>query len=102
MLNITISVVIITVGTTCFVVGTIIGSGIFITANFMLVSVGSWCLSLITWALCGVAALFGALCWAELGTIFPKQGGTYIFIKKGLGDFPAFLYITTRFLHVIT
>ena len=83
------------VGTTCFVVGTIIGSGIFITANFMLVSVGSWCLSLLTWAVSGVAALCGALCWAELGTIFPKQGGTYIFIKKGLGDFPAFLYITT-------
>ena len=61
----------------------------------MLVSVGSWCLSLLTWAVSGVAALCGALCWAELGTIFPKQGGTYIFIKEGLGDFPAFLYITT-------
>eukprot|EP00092_Neocalanus_flemingeri_P030971 GFUD01033635.1.p1 GENE.GFUD01033635.1~~GFUD01033635.1.p1 ORF type:complete len:470 (-),score=82.28 GFUD01033635.1:92-1501(-) len=84
------------VGATSFVIGTIIGSGIFITANFMLRSVGSWGLSLIIWALSGVAALCGAICWAELATIFPKQGGTYIFIKEGLGDFPAFLYVSTR------
>ena len=76
--------------------GTIIGSGIFITANFMLKAVGSWALSLLVWLVSGLLALCGALCWAELATILPRQGGTYIFIKEGLGDFPAFLYITTR------
>ena len=86
----------VSVGATSFVTGTIIGSGIFITANFMLKDVGSWGLSLLVWFISGLLAMSGALCWAELATILPRQGGTYIFIKEGLGDFPAFLYITTR------
>ena len=90
---------IISVGATSFVTGTIIGSGIFITANFMLQAVGSWGLSLLVWWLSGVLAMCGALCWAELSTILPRQGGTYIFIKEGLGDYPAFLYIITRSVH---
>lgn len=88
----------ISVGATSFVTGTIIGSGIFITANFMLKDVGSWGLSLTVWLVSGLLAMCGALCFAELATILPRQGGTYIFIKEGLGDFPAFLYITTRVL----
>ena len=76
--------------------GTIIGSGIFITANFMLKDVGSWGLSLTVWLVSGLLAMCGALCFAELATILPRQGGTYIFIKEALGSFPAFLYITTR------
>ena len=44
----------------------------------------------------GLIALAGALCWAELATVFPRQGGTYIFIKEGLGDLPAFVYIYMR------
>ena len=77
--------------------GSIIGSGIFITANFMLQEVGSWGVSLLVWLLSGLMALCGALCWAELSTILPRQGGTYIFISEGLGDYPAFLYIITRY-----
>ena len=86
----------ISVGATSFVTGTIIGSGIFITANFMLQEVGSWGLSLLIWFSSGLMAMCGALCWAEMATILPRQGGTYIFIKEALGSFPAFLYITTR------
>ena len=67
----------------------------------MLKSVGSWGVSLIIWGVSGIAALCGALCWTELSTIFPKQGGTYIFIKEGLGDYPSFLYITTRFVSTV-
>ena len=62
----------------------------------MLKAVGSWALSLLVWFVSGLLALCGALCWAELATLLPRQGGTYIFIKEALGDFPAFLYITTR------
>ena len=76
--------------------GTIIGSGIFITANRILVSVGSWAACLLVWLVSGLMALVGGLCWAELATIFPRQGGTYIFIKEGLGDTQAFVYISTR------
>ena len=49
-----------------------------------------------SWQVSGLIALAGALCWAELATVFPKQGGTYIFIKEGLGDLPAFVYIYMR------
>ena len=45
----------------------------------------------------GLLALAGGLCWAELATVFPRQGGTYIFIKDGLGDAPAFVYIIIRY-----
>ena len=84
------------VGITCFVIGTVIGSGIFITANKMLINVGSWALALIVWAASGLFALAGALCWAELSTILPKQGGTYIFIKEGLSECLSFIYIVLR------
>jgi len=84
------------VGTTSFVVGTIIGSGIFITSNAMLSSVGSWGASLVVWALSGVAAALGALTWADLTARIPRQGGTYVFIKEGLGDFPSFVFIITK------
>ena len=73
--------------------GTIIGSGIFITANSILLAVGSWGLALLVWLMSGLLALAGSLCWAELSTVFPRQGGTYIFIKDGLGDAPSFVYI---------
>ena len=49
-----------------------------------------------SWQVSGLIALAGALCWAELATVFPRQGGTYIFIKEGLGDLPAFVYIYMR------
>ena len=76
--------------------GTIIGSGIFITANSILLAVGSWGLCLLVWLVSGLLALAGGLCWAELATVFPRQGGTYIFIKEGLGDVPSFVYIIIR------
>ena len=76
--------------------GTIIGSGIFITSNSMLLNVGSWGMSLLVWFVSGLLALAGGLCWSELSTILTKQGGQYIFIKEVLGDYSGFLYIFTR------
>ena len=60
-------------GATSFVIGTVVGSGIFITAGFMLVAAGSWAVSLAIWAGSGLAALAGALCWAELASTYPRQ-----------------------------
>ena len=81
--------------------GGIIGSGIFITANSILLAVGSWGLALLVWLVSGLLALAGGLCWAELATVFPRQGGTYIFIKDGLGDTPSFVYIIIRYVSYI-
>jgi len=61
-------------------------------------AIGSWGVALAIWGLSGVAALCGALSWAELAGRLPRQGGTYIFIREGIGEAPAFLYITSRVL----
>merc|ERR1712243_204777 len=64
----------------------------------MLLNIGSWGMCLIIWFVSGLLALAGGLCWSELSTIFPKQGGQYIFIKEVLGDMLGFLYIFTSVL----
>ncbi|XP_059162475.1 b(0,+)-type amino acid transporter 1-like isoform X2 [Physella acuta] len=81
------------IGATSIVIGSIIGSGIFISPKGVLEASGSVALCMIVWVIAGIIALCDALCYAELGTLIPKSGGTYTYLFLGFGKFVSFLYI---------
>jgi basic amino acid/polyamine antiporter, APA family len=74
------------------VVGSIIGSGIFMKPATMAAQTGSAPLLIFVWIAGGILSLFGALIFAEVGAMFPETGGLYVYLKKMYGKFPAFLY----------
>ena len=78
------------IGGISFISGTMIGSGIFMSPQFILAIIGSPGASLVIWALSGVVALFAALSYAELGTVIPESGGEFIYILRIYGSCPAF------------
>jgi basic amino acid/polyamine antiporter, APA family len=85
-----------------FVVGSVIGSGIFLTTGVMAQTIPSASLILLAWALGGVLAIAGGLTYAEMGAMFPRSGGVYVFLKEAYGALPAFLYGWAALLVVIS
>ncbi|AXQ27836.1 amino acid permease [Solimonas sp. K1W22B-7] len=79
------------------VVGSMIGTGVFLKSAVMAQQVGSGAWVLTAWVLAGVLSLAGALSYAELGAMFPRAGGEYVYLREAYGDLTAFLNGWTRF-----
>jgi len=79
------------------VVGTIIGSGIFLIPSEMMHDAGSSSLVYLAWIVGGVLSLFGAMTYAELGAMLPYAGGEYVYLRGAYGDTASFLYMWTWF-----
>jgi APA family basic amino acid/polyamine antiporter len=74
------------------VIGTVIGSGIFMRPAEMASLLGSPLLILLVWVIGGVLSLFVAMVVAEVGAMLPETGGQYFFMRKMYGEFWAYLY----------
>ena len=74
------------------VVGGVIGSGIFLTPAAIARQTTSGAEQLLAWAIGGVIALIGALCYAELGSRRPTAGGGYVYLREAFGLIVAFVY----------
>lgn len=83
---------------TSIVVGTIIGSGIFLVPAEMMQAVGSARMVYAVWIVGGILSFFGALTYAELGAMKPQAGGEYVFIRDAYGSTSGFLYAWTWFI----
>jgi APA family basic amino acid/polyamine antiporter len=80
------------------VVGTIIGSGIFLVPAEMMQAVGSARLVYLAWLVGGLLSFFGALTYAELGAMKPQAGGEYVYVRDAYGPLGGFLYGWTWFV----
>lgn len=77
---------------TALVVGTIIGSGIFLVPHNVALHVGSLATHYLVWILGGILSLAGALSLAELGAASPEAGGVYVYLRDAYGRLAGFLY----------
>ena len=87
---------------TMIVMGSMIGSGIFITSAESARLVGSPGWLLVAWALAGLMTVTGALCCAELAAMMPRAGGQYVFLREAYGPLAGFLFGWAMFLVVQT
>jgi basic amino acid/polyamine antiporter, APA family len=78
------------------VIGTVIGSGIFLVPTDMIKAVGSPGMVFVVWIFGGILSMFGALTYAELSAALPGAGGEYVYLNAAYGPFWGFLYGWTQ------
>ena len=77
---------------TCIIVGIIIGSGIYESSSMVAGCMGSGAGTLAVWLAGGLLALCGALCYAELASAWPREGGDYVYLTRAYGRGTGFLF----------
>ncbi|MCA9173731.1 MAG: amino acid permease [Planctomycetales bacterium] len=82
------------------VVGNVIGSGIFLKPGNIASACGNFPLIISVWVAAGLLCALGAICFAELATMFPEAGGPYVYLRHAYGKLPAFLFGWTELLLV--
>ena len=82
--------------TVAIIMGTVIGSGIFLVPSDMIKAVGTPGMVFLVWIFGGVLSLFGALTYAELSAALPRAGGEYAYLTEAYGPFWGFLYAWTQ------
>lgn len=82
---------------TAMVIGSMIGSGIFIVSAETSRQLGSPGWLLISWAAAGMLTVLGAICYGELASMYPQAGGQYVFLREAYGKLAGFLYGWTLF-----
>lgn len=87
-------------GAVSLIAGTMIGSGIFMTPQTVLSSIGSTGASLVVWASCGLLVILVSFCYAELGTVIKESGGEYVYILRTSGSVVAFALVFSSVLFV--
>ncbi|MFN8359381.1 MAG: amino acid permease [Candidatus Kapaibacterium sp.] len=87
---------------TMIVVGSMIGSGIFIVSADIARSVGGGGMLLLVWAITGLVTLIAALSYGELAGMMPKAGGQYVYLREAYNPFVGFLYGWTLFMVIQT
>ncbi|NUN07707.1 MAG: amino acid permease [Ignavibacteriaceae bacterium] len=87
---------------TMIVVGSMIGSGIFIVSSDISRTVGSSGWLLVVWLLTGIITLIGALSYGELASMMPKAGGQYVYLREAYNPLIGFLYGWTLFMVIQT
>jgi APA family basic amino acid/polyamine antiporter len=87
---------------TAIIMGSVIGSGVFMKPTAMAAELGSPVWLSLVWVIAGIFSLAGALIYAELGAMMPVTGGLYVYFRKMFGDFFAFLYGWSSFAVINT
>ncbi len=87
---------------TMLVMGSMIGSGIFIVSAGVAQQVGSPAYILITWLVAGILTIIAALSYGELAGMMPKAGGQYVYLREAYGELVGFLFGWTTFLVIET
>ncbi len=82
---------------TCIIVGIILGIGVYRSSPDVARDAGTFGWLMAVWLAGGVLSLIGSLCYAELATAYPEEGGDYVYLRRAFGRLPAFLFAWSQF-----